>query len=157
MRVARSDAQTASSHRPWIERRRISCSLEPAARTSDHRARLFGAAIGAGEIAWPQAGAWGSVATSELRKRRRRSRRQDEGERVDRGRREADSNGHTGGKSPAFRRERAKSRETRTLRWREPDYSASHGPLISTFPSSVNRRRRSFRSSSTMVSKVRWR
>jgi len=28
---------------------------------------------------------------------------------------------HTGGKSPAFRRERAKSRETRTLRWREAD------------------------------------
>src|SRR5271169_404830 len=28
---------------------------------------------------------------------------------------------HTGGKSPAFRRERAKSRETQTLRWREVD------------------------------------
>src|SRR5271167_2238541 len=28
---------------------------------------------------------------------------------------------HTGGKSPAFRRERAKSRETQTLRWREMD------------------------------------
>src|SRR5467141_3803552 len=28
---------------------------------------------------------------------------------------------HTGGKSPAFRREGAKSRETRTLHWREQD------------------------------------
>ena len=32
---------------------------------------------------------------------------------------------HTGGKSPAFRRERAKSRETRTVRWREPDSNFS--------------------------------
>jgi len=45
---------------------------------------------------------------------------------------------HTGGKSPAFRRERAKSRETQTLRWRELD--SNHRSRL--FEVAFQRRRR---------------
>jgi hypothetical protein len=54
MRVARPDAQAASRYRPWLERRPISRSLEPATRARIDRTGVQRAAVWVGEAAWPR-------------------------------------------------------------------------------------------------------